>query len=131
MNRFAIKKHKLDDNYELSVAGTSSGSITHSTVNVSFKIFVRQYNEDNLLFGLISSGEEQPRTKCVVCDDKLENQAMFPGKLKRHLHKKHSHLSEKTVEYFKRLLADQNARLNNGPKLQLFLKKSKSKLCRC
>jgi hypothetical protein len=32
MDRFIIKKRKLDDNNESSVAGTSSGSITHSTV---------------------------------------------------------------------------------------------------
>jgi hypothetical protein len=31
MDRFIIKTHKLDDDNESSVAGTSSGSITHST----------------------------------------------------------------------------------------------------
>jgi hypothetical protein len=56
-----------------SVAGTSSGSITHSTVNVSSKTVMCQYNEDYLSFGLISSGEEQPHHKCVVCGEKMVN----------------------------------------------------------
>jgi hypothetical protein len=61
------------------VAGTSSGSITHSTVGVRSKTVVRHYNEDDLSFGIISSGEEQPRPKCVACGEKLtklKNQAM-------------------------------------------------------
>jgi hypothetical protein len=42
---------------------------------------------------------------------------MVPSKLKRHLHIKHSHLGEKPTENIK------HARLNNGPKSQLFLTK--------
>jgi CCR4-NOT transcriptional regulation complex NOT5 subunit len=60
-DRFIIKEYKLGDDNESSVAGTSSGSITHSTVSVSSKTIVHQYNEDSLSFGFISSGEEQPR----------------------------------------------------------------------
>jgi hypothetical protein len=39
---------------------------------------------------------------------------MVPSKLKRHLHIKHSHLSEKPTENIK------HARLNIGPKSRLF-----------
>jgi hypothetical protein len=42
MDGFIIKKHKLDDDNELSVAGTTAGSITHSTVSVSSKTVVHQ-----------------------------------------------------------------------------------------
>jgi hypothetical protein len=63
MHRFIIKKRKLDDDTESGVAGTSFESITHS---VSSKIVVHQYKEHYLSFGFISSGEEQPRPKCVV-----------------------------------------------------------------
>jgi hypothetical protein len=91
-----LKKRKLDDDNESSVAGTSSGSITHSAVSVSSKTAVR--NENYLSFGFISSGEEQPRLKCVVCGEKLANQAMVPSKPKRHLRTKHSHLCEKPIE---------------------------------
>jgi hypothetical protein len=53
------------------VAGTSSGSITHSTVGVGSKTVVNQYYEDYLSFGFISSGEEQLSPKCIVCGEKL------------------------------------------------------------
>jgi catabolite regulation protein CreA len=52
------KKNKLDDDSESSVAGTSSGSITCSTVSVSSKTIVRQCNDDSLSFKFISSGKE-------------------------------------------------------------------------
>jgi hypothetical protein len=107
IDRFIIKECKLDDDNESNVAGTSSSSITHSTVSVSSKTVVHRYNEDSFSFGFISSGEEQPRPKCVVCGEKLANQAVVPSKSKRHLDTKHSHLSEKPIEYFKSLIADQ------------------------
>jgi hypothetical protein len=79
MYRFIIKKRKLNDDNESSVAGTSSGSITHSTVSVSSTTVVCQYNENYFSFGFISSRGEQPRPKCVVCGEKLANQAMVPS----------------------------------------------------
>jgi hypothetical protein len=91
MGRFIIKKHKLDDDNESSVASTYSGSITYSAVSVSSKTI----NEEYLSFGFISYGEEQPRPWCVLCGEKLANQDMVPSKLKRHLHTKHSYLCEK------------------------------------
>jgi hypothetical protein len=99
-------KKKLDDDNESSVGGTSSGSIIRGTVSVSSRTVMWQYNENYLSFGFISSGEEQPHSKCVVCGEKLANQAMVPSKLEKHLHLKHSHLCEKPTEYFKRLIAD-------------------------
>jgi hypothetical protein len=65
---------------------------------------MQHYIEDYLSFRLILSGEEQPHPKCVVCCEKLANQAMVPGKLKRHLHTIRSHLCEKPTEYFKMLI---------------------------
>jgi uncharacterized protein (UPF0212 family) len=86
------------------VSGTSSASITHSTVSVSSKTVVHQYNEDHLSFVFISSGEQQPHPKC---DEKLANQVMVSSKQKRQVHTNHSHLCENSAEYFKRLGADQ------------------------
>jgi hypothetical protein len=63
MDRFITEKRKLDDDNESSMAGTSSGSTTHITVRATCKTAERQYNEDNLSFGFISSGEEQPCPK--------------------------------------------------------------------
>jgi hypothetical protein len=73
--------------------------------------------EDYLSFGFISSGEKQPRPKFFVCDDKLANPAMFPRKVKGHLHTKHSHLSEKTVGCFGRLIDDQTRQARQWTKI--------------
>jgi hypothetical protein len=48
MDRFIINVKVYDDN-ESSVAGSSSGSITHSTISASSKTAVRQYNEEYCL----------------------------------------------------------------------------------
>lgn len=60
MDRFKIKRHKIDDDNESSVGGTSSGSIIRNTASVRSKTIIWQYNEDYLSFRLISYGEEQP-----------------------------------------------------------------------
>jgi hypothetical protein len=36
-------------------------------LRVSSETVVRQYDEEYLFFGIISSGEEQQRPRCVVC----------------------------------------------------------------
>jgi hypothetical protein len=94
MDGFIIKKRKVDDDNESSVDGTSSGSVTYSKVSVISKTVVHQYNEDYLSFVFISSGEEQPSPKCVVCVENLANQAMVPSKLKEHLHTKLTFIRE-------------------------------------
>jgi hypothetical protein len=58
--------------------------VSHIVVIVSSKFVMRQYNEDYLSFGFISSVEEQPHPKCTVCGEKLANQDEVPTKLKRH-----------------------------------------------
>jgi hypothetical protein len=124
MDRFIIKKCKLDNDNGSSMAGISSGSITHSTFSVSSKTAVRQYDEDYLSFRFISSGEEQPRPKCAVCGEKLASQAMVPSKMKRHLHTKHSHLCEKPNEYFKRLLVDHTYQAKQWTKITTIFDKA-------
>jgi hypothetical protein len=106
MDGFIIKKRKLDDDNESSVADNNAGRIPYSTVSVSSKTIVHQNNEDYLSFIFISSREEQSHPKCVVCGEKLANQVMVPSELKRHLHTKHSHLCKKPTECFKRFIAD-------------------------
>jgi hypothetical protein len=97
--------------------------MTHSTVSVSSKTVMRQYNEDYTSFGFISPGEKQPRPN-EFCGEKMANRAMVPSKLKRHLHTKHSHLCEEPIKYFKRFIADQTCRLNNGRNSQSFSDKA-------
>jgi hypothetical protein len=42
---------------------------------------------------------------------------MVPSKLKRHLHTKHSHLCEKPIQYFKRLIFDQTRQAKQRNKI--------------
>jgi hypothetical protein len=65
----------------------------------------------------MSSGEEQPCPECVVCGEKLANQAVVTSKLKTHLHTVHSHLCKKPAEYFKRLIADQTHQAKQRTKI--------------
>jgi hypothetical protein len=58
MDRFIIKVRQLNDDNESSVVGTNSGSS---------KTAVCQYNKDYFSFGFISSREQQPRPKYLVC----------------------------------------------------------------
>jgi hypothetical protein len=53
---------------------TNQVRLAHSTVTVSSKTAVRQYNEYELPFGFSPSGEEQPCPKCVVCCEKPAKQ---------------------------------------------------------
>jgi hypothetical protein len=114
---------KLDD--ESSVAVASSGRSTQSTVSVSSETAMRQYNEDYLSFGFISSGEEQPRPKCIVCSDKLVNETVVLSKLKRNLHTKHSHLCKKPIDYFKRLIPDQTCQAKQWAKIRTIADKAR------
>ena len=65
------------------MADSSSGGKALRTGRFTSKLVVRQYKEDYLSFEFISYGEEEPRPMCVVCGEKLANQALVSSKLKR------------------------------------------------
>ncbi len=68
----------------------------------------RLYSESYLAIGFTWTGEEDcPLPLCIVCGKKLANTAMATAKLKRHFTTNHSHLSNKTLDYFRRLLDSQ------------------------
>ena len=59
------------------------------------------YSEDYMKPGFTFSGNENNSYPlCLVCGNKLSNESMVPNKLKHYFTSKHSHLSEKPVEYF-------------------------------
>ena len=65
----------------------------------------RMYMDSYLVMGFTWCGDDlTPNPECLVCGEKLSNEAMVPSKLKRHFLSKHSQLSEKHLEYFQRLL---------------------------
>ncbi|XP_064096477.1 zinc finger BED domain-containing protein 5-like [Macrobrachium nipponense] len=68
----------------------------------------RSYSDNYLSFEFLWCGDEvTPVPLCVICGDKLANEAMVPSKLKRHLTLKHNHLANKPRSYFKGLLSEQ------------------------
>ena len=48
--------------------------------------FNRQYQESYLKYGFIATGDSHaPSPLCILCGDKLANEAMKPSKLLRHM----------------------------------------------
>lgn len=77
-----------------------------------------KYHEDYLKMGFsCTSGTDDPRPWCLICGEKLSNEAMVPSKLKRHLSTKHSHLIDKNITYFQRLLKSQTQQSKNMTKI--------------
>ena len=106
MFRYLKRKHdsgEEDSNEESQIPqpSTSKGKVSDVKKN-------RLYNDSYLAIGFTWTGEEDcPLPLCIVCGKKLANTAMAPAKLKRHFTTNHSHLSNKTVDYFRRLLDSQ------------------------
>ncbi|CAI5785980.1 domain-containing 3-like [Podarcis lilfordi] len=65
--------------------------------------FNRQYHESYLKYGFIGTGDSHAsKPLCIVCGEKLSNEAMKPSKLLRHLTAKHPGIKDKPLEYFER-----------------------------
>ena len=71
-------------------------------------IFNRQYQESYLKYGFIPTGDSHaPSPLCLICGDRLSNEAMKPSKLLRHLETKHPALKDKPLGYFERKKREQ------------------------
>ncbi|XP_070604627.1 SCAN domain-containing protein 3-like [Erythrolamprus reginae] len=65
--------------------------------------FKRKYNESYLNYGFIATGDSHaPSPLCLICGDRLSNEAMKPSKLVRHLQTKHPASKDKPLEFFER-----------------------------
>ena len=106
MLKYLKRKHgsgeeDSDDESQIPQPSTSKGKVSDVKKN-------RLYNDSYLAIGFTWTGEEKcPLPLGIVCGKKLANTAMVPAKLKRHFNTNHSHLSNKTVDYFRRLLDSQ------------------------
>uniref|UniRef100_A0A0P4VZP1 Uncharacterized protein n=1 Tax=Scylla olivacea TaxID=85551 RepID=A0A0P4VZP1_SCYOL len=115
MDKFVIKKRKHGDSGEGEEGNesrsTSEKDLAISTANKSTSKKSRKnrsYLDNYLDLGFFWCGDEvNPTPLCVICGDKLANEAMVPSKLKRHLSLKHGHLANKPRSYFEGLLNEQ------------------------
>ncbi|XP_068104034.1 SCAN domain-containing protein 3-like [Hyperolius riggenbachi] len=96
MDKFLIQKRKRSEDEPSTSSNTSAG--------VTIK-----YKDSFLAFGFTWTGDESLQIPiCLVCGEKLSNESLVPNKLKRHLKTKHAYAYEKPLQYFQRLLAQQN-----------------------
>ena len=101
MDKFVIKKGKHDDSGEGEERNENGNVIEKdSAIPITSKSTSkkgkknRSYLDNYLCFGFFWCGDEViPTPLCVICGDKLTNEAMVPSKLKRHLTLKHNHLA--------------------------------------
>ncbi|XP_068232182.1 SCAN domain-containing protein 3-like [Palaemon carinicauda] len=115
MDKFVIKKRRHEVSGEgeerdesgfvrekdLAIPTTSKSTSKIGKKNHSYLI-------NHLSFGFFWCGDEvTPMPLCVICGDKLANEAMIPSKSKRHLTPKHNHLANKPRSYFEGLLSEQ------------------------
>ena len=104
MDKF-IKRKRSDDN-----ESESKRCKTANPCDKPAKVRPKgQYCEDYLKFGFHWTGsEDQPFPLCVICGEKMSNDGMVPRKLRRHFVTKHSQLTDKNLNYFRRLLQQQS-----------------------
>lgn len=70
--------------------------------------FNRQYQESYLKYKYIPMGDSHaPSPLCIICRNRLSNEAMKPSKLLRHLETKHPALKDMPLEYFERKKREQ------------------------
>ncbi len=90
-----------DEESQIPQPSTSKGKVSDVKKN-------RFYSDSYLAIGFTRIGEvDCPLPLCIVCGKKLANTPMAQAKLKRHFTTNHSHLSDITVDYFRRLLGSQ------------------------
>ncbi|CAI6358915.1 unnamed protein product [Macrosiphum euphorbiae] len=106
MDRFINRKRKYDNDENTEISDTTLPSTSETLKQSGGKC--RYYNESYMDIGFTWCGpKDEPIPECIVCGKMLTNESMVPSKLKRHFIKQHSHLKNKDVHYFRKLLSDQ------------------------
>ena len=63
----------------------------------------RKYQESYLNYGFIATDDSHsPSPLCIICGNRLSNEAMKPSKRLHHMEIKHPALKDKPLEFFKR-----------------------------
>ena len=64
--------------------------------------FKRKYQESCLNYGFVETGDSHsPSSLCIICGDRLSNEAMKHSKLLHYMETKHPALKNKPLEFFK------------------------------
>ncbi len=94
-------KDVSDEELQLTQPNTSKGKMIDIKKN-------RLYSDTYLAIGFTWTGEEDgPLPLCIICGKKLAITAMAAAELERHFTTNHSHMLNKTLDYFRRLLDSQ------------------------
>lgn len=60
-----------------------------------------QYQDSYLSYGFIATGDTQaPHLLCIICGERLANEAVKPLKLLRHIQTKHPVFKDKSLQFF-------------------------------
>ena len=71
------------------------------TTSKKKKAAFKRQNQEYFKYGFIATGDSHaPSPLCIICGNRLANEAMKPSKLLRHIETKHPGLKDKPLEYF-------------------------------
>lgn len=66
-----------------------------------------------------------PIPQCVICAERLSNEAVVPSKLKRHLTTEHKFAVGKLLDYFKRILSGEASQAKDFTRQKTITEKAK------
>uniref|UniRef100_A0AAR2KFB8 DUF4371 domain-containing protein n=1 Tax=Pygocentrus nattereri TaxID=42514 RepID=A0AAR2KFB8_PYGNA len=102
-NHFTITKQTSLESFFSKGKRPSEETEEEPTTSKKRKAFNRQYQEFYLKYGFVATGDSlRPSPLCIICGERLSNEAMKPSKLHCHLETKHPGLKDKPREYFER-----------------------------
>ena len=97
------KQTSLESFFEKGERPNDEAAEDSKTANKKKTAFKRKYQESYLNYGFIATGDSHsPSPLCIICGDRLSNEAMKPSKLLCHMETKHPALKDKALEFFKR-----------------------------
>ena len=101
-----MKRKHPDNSDEANDEESQSPDKLHCTsATTAHRKKVRPSDKSYLSMGFIwTGGRNCPIPLCLVCGKQLLNAALAPEKLNRHFTTNHSHMKNKSADYFKRLL---------------------------